>query len=114
MGLGNSFGISSETNNNIVTDGLILDINASYKKSYPKSGTALTDLSGNHANGTLTNGPTFSDSFGGAINLDGTNDFFFVPRNNNNKINDELIAIKRLAFVKERFIPPILISGPIL
>ena len=75
MGLGSSFGISSETNNNIVTDGLILDINASYKKSYPKSGTALTDLSGNHANGTLTNGPTFSDSFGGAINLDGTNDF---------------------------------------
>ena len=35
-------------------------------------------------------------------------------KNNKDKINIELIAIKRLAFVKERLIPPIFISGPIL
>ena len=78
MGLGSSFGITSETNNNIVTDGLIFDLNASYKSCYPRSGTALTDLSGNHSSGTLTNGPTFSDSYGGAIDFDGTNDFISI------------------------------------
>ena len=40
--------------------------------------------------------------------------FFFVPKNNNNKINTEDIVIKRLALVKERFTPPKFISGPIL
>jgi len=40
--------------------------------------------------------------------------FFLVPKNNNDKINIALIVIKRLAFVKERFTPPIFISGPML
>ena len=35
-------------------------------------------------------------------------------RNKNNNISAELMTRKRLAFVNERFIPPKLISGPIL
>ena len=72
MGLGSSFGISSETNNNIQTDGLVFYVDAAYKSSYPKSGTTWTDLAGSN-NGTLTNGPVHNAN--GYFTLDGTNDF---------------------------------------
>jgi len=59
----------------IVTAGLVLCLDAGNNKSYPSSGTTWTDLSGNNNNGTLTNGPTFTSSFGGSIVFDGTNDY---------------------------------------
>ena len=40
-------------NPNIVTEGLILNIDASNPRSYPGSGTAINDLSGSNANGTI-------------------------------------------------------------
>ena len=40
-------------NPNIVTNGLILSIDASNKLSYPGSGTIITDLSGKNAHGTI-------------------------------------------------------------
>ena len=42
-------------NSRIVTDGLVLALDAGNTKSYPGSGTTWTDLSGNGRNGTLTN-----------------------------------------------------------
>ena len=59
----------------IVTSGLNLYLDAGNSKSYPGSGTAWNDLSGNGRNGTLTNGPTYSATDGGSIVFDGTNDF---------------------------------------
>ncbi len=59
----------------IVTNGLILALDAADRKSYAGSGTAWNDLSGNNNNGTLTNGPTFSSANGGSIVFDGTNDY---------------------------------------
>ena len=59
----------------IITDGLILHLDAGDSSSYPGSGTTWTDLSGNGNNGTLTNGPTYSSPYGGAIVFDGNNDF---------------------------------------
>jgi hypothetical protein len=59
----------------IVTDGLVLSVDAANKKSYPGSGTTWYDLSGNAINGTLTNGPTFDSGNVGNINFDGTNDY---------------------------------------
>lgn len=44
----------------IVTDGLMLALDAANLKSYPGSGTAWTDLSGIGNNGTITNAPTYS------------------------------------------------------
>lgn len=64
-----------EAGPNIVNDGLILSLDAANSKSYPGSGTAWTDLSGNGNNGTLTNGPTFSSLNNGSIIFDGTNDY---------------------------------------
>ena len=60
---------------NIITDGLVLALDAGSKKSYPSSGTTWTDLSGNGNIGTLTNGPTFNSANGGSIAFDGTNDY---------------------------------------
>jgi hypothetical protein len=66
------------SNGRVVTDGLILALDAGDRNSYPGSGTSWTDLSGNGNHGTLTNGPTFSSTNGGAINLDGVNDFILT------------------------------------
>ena len=46
-------------------------------RSYPGTGTTLTDLEGSN-NGTLTNGPTFSSNNRGVFTLDGTNDYIRV------------------------------------
>ncbi len=66
---------STHVNPKIVTDGLVLALDAANSKSYPGSGTAWNDISGNSNNGTLTNGPTFSSADGGSILFDGTNDY---------------------------------------
>jgi hypothetical protein len=68
----------------IVTDGLVLWLDAGNTPSYPGSGTAWTDLSGNKNNGTLTNGPTYNSGNGGSIVFDGNNDFIettYTPGN---------------------------------
>ena len=59
----------------IVTNGLVLYLDAGNSKSYPRSGTVWTDLSGNGNNGTLTNGPTYSSLNKGNISFDGVNDY---------------------------------------
>jgi hypothetical protein len=59
----------------IVTDGLVLALDAADKNSYPGSGTTWRDMSGNGNNGTLVNGPTFSLVNGGYINYDGIDDY---------------------------------------
>jgi hypothetical protein len=64
-----------DSNQKIVSNGLVLNLDAAQKRSYPTSGTAWTDLSGNANNGTLTNGPTFDSGNGGSISFDGTNDY---------------------------------------
>lgn len=63
----------------LVRDGLILDLDAGVLDSYPRSGTAWTDLSGNTGVSTLTNGPTYNSANGGSIVFDGTNDLVSVP-----------------------------------
>jgi len=59
----------------IITDGLVLALDAASKNSYPGSGTTWTDLSGKGSNGTLVNSPTFSSANGGSIVFNGTNQY---------------------------------------
>ena len=58
----------------IVRDGLILNLDAAKRDSYPGSGTVWRDTVGTN-NGTLTNGPTFDGENGGSIVFDGVDDF---------------------------------------
>jgi hypothetical protein len=59
----------------IVTNGLVLALDAANPKSYPGSGTTWTDLSGNGNNGTLVNSPTYSNLNGGNFNFDEIDDY---------------------------------------
>ena len=59
----------------IITNGLVLSLDAANNKSYPRSGTTWSDLSGNNNNGTLINGPTFSAGNQGSIVFDGVDDY---------------------------------------
>jgi hypothetical protein len=60
----------------IVTDGLIMDLDAAKLSSYPGDGISWNDLSGYGNNGTLVNGPTFSGvGKQAAIVFDGSNDY---------------------------------------
>jgi hypothetical protein len=52
------------TGPHIVTDGLVLSLDAANTKSYPGSGTTWFDKSGNINNGTLVNSPTYTNNPG--------------------------------------------------
>ena len=58
----------------IVTENLVLYLDAGNNASYPGSGTTWYDLVGN-SNGILTNGPVFNTGNGGNIVFDGINDY---------------------------------------
>ena len=60
----------------VITDGLVLYLDAANTTSYPGSGTTWNDLSRNGNNGTLVNGPTFDSRNGGSIIFDGSDDYY--------------------------------------
>lgn len=59
---------------NIVTNGLVLDLDAAKRDSYPGSGTIWRDIAGGVITGSLTNGPIYNTSGAGSIVFDGVND----------------------------------------
>lgn len=69
----------------IVTNGLILNLDAGNPRSYPRGGTIWNDLSGNNNHGTLINGPIYNNANQGGIILDGNGDYISVTENANMK-----------------------------
>lgn len=67
--------MSVNYNPKIVTDGLVLCLDAANAKSYPGTGTTWFDLSGNGNTGTLVNGVGYNSGNGGSLVFDGSNDF---------------------------------------
>jgi hypothetical protein len=63
----------------VITNGLVLNLDAGFTPSYPRSQTTWYDLSGNANNCTLVNGPTYSTSQGGGIQFDATDDYATIP-----------------------------------
>ena len=61
-------------NPRVVTDGLVLCLDAGNSKSYSGSGTTWSDLVST-TSGILNNGPTYNSSNGGCISFDDVNDF---------------------------------------
>ena len=76
----------------IVTDGLVLYLDAANTKSYVSGSTEWNDISRGGNNGTLTNGPTFSSANGGSIVFDGTNDYVDCGNNASVQINQGTIS----------------------
>lgn len=62
----------------IVTNGLVLTLDAGDENSYVGSGTVWNDLTGNNNNGTLVNGPLFSSTNQGSLLFDGINDYISI------------------------------------
>jgi hypothetical protein len=71
-----------ELSPNIITDGLVLHLDAGNTSSYPGTGTDWFDLTGNGNNGTLTNGVTYLTDNGGIMSFDGINDYVYTPNTN--------------------------------
>ena len=69
----------------IVTDGLVLNLDAGFTPSYPKNGTTWYNLTTNSYNSTLVNGTDFSD---GTMVFDGTNDEITLGSRNGNSFTD--------------------------
>ena len=61
-------------NPRIVTDGLVLALDAADTNSYPGSGTTWYDVTGNGYNASLNSGAAFDSTIQG-ISFDGTNDY---------------------------------------
>jgi hypothetical protein len=66
-------------NTRIVTNGLILCLDAANRKSYPGSGTTWFDLSTNSLAGNFVNGVAFDSANGGSIAFDGANEVVTFP-----------------------------------
>ena len=62
----------------LITNGLVLYLDAADRTSYPGYGTTWRDISGGN-NVALTNGPTYDNGNGGSIVFDGVDDY--VGRN---------------------------------
>ena len=65
-------------NPKIVTDGLVLCLDAGNRRSYPATGTLWTDLSGQGNNGSLINSPTFNTGNLGNLVITGT-EYVTIP-----------------------------------
>ena len=59
----------------IITNGLVLYLDAANPYSYVSGSTSWNDISRGGNNGTLVNGPTFSSANGGSIVFDGADDY---------------------------------------
>lgn len=66
----------------IVTDGLVLYLDAANPKSYVSGSTSWGDLTTNFNNGSLTNSPTFDSMNSGSIVFDGTDDYGTISNSN--------------------------------
>jgi len=63
----------------IVTNGLLLNLDAGFVPSYPTVRSTWYDISSGGNNGSLINGPTFSSDNGGSIVFDGVDDYGSLP-----------------------------------
>ena len=86
----------------IVTDGLVLCLDAASKRSYSGSGTTWTDTVGGN-DGALINGPTFSSDGAGSISFGGTNQAFQMGvRTQSCEFQyDDAFTMEAIAYIRE-------------
>jgi hypothetical protein len=86
--------MSTVQNTKIVTDGLVLCLDAANTKSYVSGSTIWNDISRSGFSGSLLNGPTFISNNGGSILFDGVDDYtdlnYDLSWNNTNSVTISL------------------------
>jgi hypothetical protein len=98
----------------IVTDGLVLCLDAANPNSYASGSTAWRDLSRGGNNGTLINGPTFNAANGGSIVFDGTNDYVNCGNSTSLSITSNISLstwINSTTLFTAQNFPPFIIKG---
>jgi len=75
--------MSVEGGPDIVTDGLVLYLDAGNNRSIISGSNTWFDLSRNSNTGSLINGPAYSSTNGGSIVFDGTDDWVTIPPGSN-------------------------------
>ena len=68
---------------NIVTNGLVLYLDAANYLSYTSGSTTWRDLTSSNLSGSLINGPTYTSANAGAIVFDGVDDYVNISSSNN-------------------------------
>ena len=81
---------------NIVTNGLVVYLDAGFTPSYPKGFNTWYDTSQNLNNGVLTNGPTYNSADGGSLVFDGIDDKVVLPH----ILNYNLTTLTVLVWIK--------------
>ena len=79
----------------IVTDGLVLYLDAANRYSYVSGSTSWNDISRTGINGALLNGPTYSTDGGGSILFDGVDDY--VQINYGGNLSSDTITLNFFA-----------------
>ncbi len=67
--------MSYNTGGRIVSDNLVMYLDAGNGKSHVSGSSTWTDISRNNVSASLLNGPTFSSLNGGYLTFDGSNDY---------------------------------------
>lgn len=84
--------MSATINPDIVTDGLVLCLDASNSDSYSAGSNICYDLSGNNNHGTLLNGVAFNSQNRGSLFFDGVNDYIEIPDSDSLKIMESNLS----------------------
>jgi hypothetical protein len=81
-------------NGRIITNGLVLALDAADRNSYVSGSTVWNDVSGNNFTGSLINGPVFSSLNGGSLVFDGVDDYCRVLGQNFNSTPSSSFTIE--------------------
>jgi hypothetical protein len=84
--------MSVEGGPDIVTNGLVLYLDAANNRSIVSGSTTWFDLSRNGNTGSLINGPTYSSANGGVLSFDGSNDYISFGSTTVGSINSSIFS----------------------
>ena len=82
-------------NTSLVTNGLIVYVDAANPRSYSGTGNTWYDLSGKNNHMTLVNGVGFSTASGGVLQTDGTNDYIELTPFDQRTTNHTIMCASR-------------------
>lgn len=82
-------------NTSLVTNGLIVYVDAANPRSYSGTGNTWYDLSGNNNHMTLVNGVAYSTNNGGVMQTDGTNDYIVLSPFDQRTTNHTIMGAAR-------------------
>jgi hypothetical protein len=85
-------GMSNNYGPRIVTDGLVLCLDAADRNSYPLSGNIWYDLSGNNNHATI-HGPVFNSGNGGHFDLNGSTHYMSIISSASLQMTEELTLV---------------------